>query len=131
MLNVEQSQVKETGLKCNNCYQAQVLYTDPFGWPITARPYASSSTSSRDFLEVSEVINQIVRRACLFSPDEVKKPTTTASTTTTITTANLSFANRKANKAETDEVFKVPVQAAASYSDLVSVMSNFFGKIIK
>ena len=114
-----------------------MLYTDPFGWPITARPYASSSTSSRDFLEVSEVINQIVRRACLFSPDEVKKPTTTASTTTTttttttITTANLSFANRKANKAETDEVFKVPVQAAASYSDLVSVMSNFFGKIIK
>ena len=111
-------------------------YTDSFGWPITALPQSSTSTLER--VEVSEVVNRMVRRACLFSPDEVKKPTTTASTTTTtptttttITTANLSFANRKANKAETDEVFKVPVQAAASYSDLVSVMSNFFGKIIK
>ena len=101
------------------------MYTDPFGWPITARPYASTSTSSRDFLEVSEVINQIVRRACLFKPDEVKKPTTTTTTTTT-TTANLTFANRRANKAEgeTDEVLKEPLQAA-SYSDLVSLFSNF------
>ena len=101
------------------------MYTDPFGWPITARPYASTSTSSRDFLEVSEVINQIVRRACLFKPDEVKKPTTTTTTTTT-TTANLTFANRRANKAEgeTDEVLKEPLQAA-SYSDLVSLISNF------
>ena len=102
------------------------MYTDPFGWPITARPYASTSTSTRDFLEVSEVINQIVRRACLFKPDEVKKPTTTTTTTTT-TTANLTFANRRANKAEgeTDEVLKEPLQAA-SYSDLVSLISNFF-----
>jgi len=107
-----------------------VLYTDHFGWPITARPYASSSTSSRDFLEVSEVINQIVRRACLFNPDEAKKPTAfTTTTTTTITTpmANLTFSKRRANKAEgeTDEVLKEPLQAA-SYSDLVSLISNFF-----
>ena len=74
---------------------------------------------------MSEVINQIVRRACLFKPDEVKKPTTTTTTTTT-TTANLTFANRRANKAEgeTDEVLKEPLQAA-SYSDLVSLISNF------
>ena len=112
-----------------------MLYTDHFGWPITARPYASSSTSGRDFLEVSEVINQIVRRACLFNPDEAKKPTafTTTTTTTTITTptANLTFAKRRANKAEgeTDEALKEPVQATASYSDLVSLFKvQFFLK---
>ena len=102
------------------------MYTDHFGWPITALPYASTSTGTRDFREGSEVINQIVRRACLVKPDEVKKPTTTPTTTTT-TTANLTFANRRANKAEgeTDEVLKEPLQAA-SYSDLVSLISNFF-----
>ena len=111
----------------NICYQAQVLYTDHFGWPITARPYASTSASSRDFLEVSEVINQLVWRACLFNPDENKKPTvttTTASTTTTTTTANLS-ANRRAKdaKEEKDDVFKEPVSVqAASY--LVSLISK-------
>ena len=105
------------------------MYTDHFGWPITALPYASTSTSTRDFLEVSEVINQIVRRACLFKPDEAKKLTTTAftttTTTTTTTTANLS-ANRRANKAEgeVDEALKEPLQTA-SYSDLVSLISNF------
>ena len=79
---------------------------------------------------MSEVINQIVRRACLFKPDEAKKLTTafttaTTTTTTTTTTANL-FANRRANKAEgePDEVLKEPLQAA-SYSDLVSLISNF------
>ena len=110
------------------------MYTDPFGWPITALPYASTGTSTRDFLEVSEVINKIVRRACLFKPDEVKKPTTTTTittttTTTTTTTANLS-ANRRAKKAEgeTDEVLKEPLQAA-SYSDLVSLISNFLERL--
>ena len=100
-------------------------YTDSFGWPITARPY--SSTSTFGLLEVSEVLNQIVRRACEFKPVEAKKLTTTAftTTTTTTTTANLS-AKRRANKAEgeTDEVLKEPLQAAL-YSDLVSLFSNF------
>ena len=108
-------------------------YTDSFGWPITARPY--SSTSTFGLLEVSEVLNQIVRRACEFKPVEAKKLTTTAftTTTTTTTTANLS-AKRRANKAEgeTDEALKEPVQATASYSDLVSLFKvQFFEKIIK
>ena len=106
-------------------------YTDSFGWPITARPYASTSTLEQ--VEVSEVLNKIVQRACLFTPYEDKKPnvfTTPVSTTTfttTTTTANLSFANRRAKGAEgeTDEILKEPVQAAASYSDLVSLISNF------
>ena len=102
-------------------------YTDSFGWPITARPYASTSTLEQ--VEVSEVLNKIVQRACLFTPYEDKKPNvfTTPVSTTTTTTANLSFANRRAKGAEgkTDEILKEPVQAAASYSDLVSLISNF------
>ena len=94
--------------------------SDHFGWPITARSFAATST--RQFVEVSEVMNQMVRRACLFRPAEVKKPTvrTTASTptTTTATTPNGSFAN----SVEKDDVLKKPVKAA---SDLVSLISNF------
>ena len=102
--------------------------SDHFGWPITARPFAATST--RQFVEVSEVMNQMVRRACLFRPAEVKKPTvrTTASTTTTTTatTPNGSFANSRAKSVEKekDDVLKEPVQAV-SYPDLVSLISNF------
>ena len=101
--------------------------SDPFGWPITACPYAS--TSSMEFIEVSEVISQMVRRACLFRPAEDQRATTVSTTTTTITTANLSLANRRIKSAEgeKDEVLKEPVvQAAVSYSDLVSLISNFW-----
>ena len=105
--------------------------SDHFGWPITARPFAATST--RQFVEVSEVMNQMVRRACLFRPAEVKKPTvrttastttTTTTTTTTATTPNGSFANSRAISVEKekDDVLKEPVQAA---SDLVSLISNF------
>ena len=68
----------------------------------------------------------MVRRACLFRPAEDKR-VTTASTTTT-TTANFSLANRRVKIAEDEkaEVLKEPVaQAAVSYSDLVSLISNF------
>ena len=105
-----------------------MLYTDHFGWPITACPYAS--TSNVEFIEVSEVISQMVRRACLFRPAEDQRATTVSTTTTTITTANLSLANRriKSVEGEKDDVSKEPVvQAAASYSysDFVSLISNF------
>ena len=107
--------------------------SDHFGWPITARHFAATST--RQFVEVSEVMNQMVRRACLFRPAEVKKPTvrttasttTTTTTTTTATTPNGSFANSRAKSVEKekDDVLKEPVQAV-SYPDLVSLISNFF-----
>ena len=94
--------------------------SDHFGWPITARPFAATST--RQFIEVSEVMNQMVRRACLFRPVEDQ---TTVSTTTTTTTPNLS-ANRRVKSVEGDkEVSKAPVvQATASYlyPDLVSLI---------
>ena len=105
-----------------------MLYNDHFGWPITARSY--SSTGTRELIEVSEVVNQMVRRACLFRPAEDQRATasTTTTTTTTTTTLNRSSANRRVQSAEgeKDEILKEPVvQAAVSYSDLVSLISNF------
>ena len=95
--------------------------SDHFGWPITARPFAATST--RQFIEVSEVMNQMVRRACLFRPVEHQ---TTVSTTTTTTTAHNLSANRRVKSVEGDkEASKVPVvQATAShlYPDLVSLI---------
>ena len=101
--------------------------SDHFGWPITARPFAATST--RQFVEVSEVMNQMVRRACDFNQVEVKNPMAASTTTTTTTsTPNLSFANgRPRSGKEKDDVLKEPVQAA-SYPDLVSLISNFFLK---
>ena len=100
--------------------------SDHFGWPITARPFGATGT--RQFIEVAEVLSQMVRRACLFRPAEDKRATATTitTTTTTTTTANLSLANRRVKSAEgEDEGLKEPVvQAAASYSDLVSLISN-------
>ena len=109
--------------------------TDHFGWPITARPFASTSTFER--VEVSEVLSQIVQRACDFKPAEFKKSifttttttstttTATTTTTTTTTTVNRPFANSRPKSAEgeKDDILKEPVQAAAS--DLVSLISNF------
>ena len=104
-----------------------MLYNDHFGWPITARSY--SSTGTRELIEVSEVVNQMVRRACLFRPAEDQRATASTTTTTTTTTAlNRSLSNRRAQSAEAekDEILKEPVvQAAVSYSDLVSLISNF------
>ena len=105
--------------------------SDHFGWPITARPFAATST--RQFIEVSEVMNQMVRRACLFRPVENKRATTASTTTTTTTTTNVSLSNRrvKSEEGEKDEVLKEPVQAVASYSDLVSLISNLVEKFCK
>ena len=103
-----------------------MLYNDHFGWPITARSY--SSTGTRELIEVAEVLNQMVRRACLFKPvEDQRTDLTTASTTitTTTTTVNLSLSNRrvKSSEWEKDDVLKEPVQAVAS--DLVSLISKF------
>ena len=103
--------------------------SDHFGWPITARPFGATGT--RQFIEVAEVLSQMVRRACLFRPAENKMATTASTTTTTTTTTtNVSLSNRrvKSEEGEKDEVLKEPVQAVASYSDLVSLISNLVDK---
>ena len=105
--------------------------SDHFGWPITARPFGATGT--RQFIEVAEVLSQMVRHACLFRPVENKRATTASTTTTTTTTTNVSFSNRrvKSEEGEKDEVLKESVQAVASYSDLVSLISNLVEKFCK
>ena len=116
--------------------------SDHFGWPITARPFGATGT--RQFIEVAEVLSQMVRRACLYRPAEDKRTSTasttitTTTTTTTITstttTTNASLANRrvKNTEGEKDEVLKEPVAlTGASYSDLVSLISNLMEKFCK
>ena len=108
--------------------------SDHFGWPITARPFGATGT--RQFIEVAEVLSQMVRRACLFRPAEDKRASTasTTITITTITTTNASLANRrvKNTEGEKDEVLKEPVAlTGASYSDLVSLISNLMEKFCK
>ena len=109
--------------------------SDHFGWPITARPFGATGT--RQFIEVAEVLSQMVRRACLFRPAEDKRATTatttTTITTTTTTTTNVSLANRrvKSEEGETHEALKEPVvQAVVSYSNLVSLIINLVEKSV-
>ena len=116
MFSVDQSQVLKICKVFINFYQAQVWYSDHFGWPITARPYASTST--QDFVEVSEVLNQIVRRACLFKPLEDIKPST-------VSTSTISTSAPTKSRAKVAETLKEPVQAVLSYPDLVSLISTF------
>ena len=111
--------------------------SDHFGWPITAHPFGATGT--RQFIEVAEVLSQMVRRACLFGPAEDKRASTASTTitttiTSTTTTTNASLANRrvKSTEGEKDEVLKEPVAlTGASYSDLVSLISNLMEKFCK
>ena len=112
--------------------------SDHFGWPITARPFGATGT--RQFIEVAEVLSQMVRRACLYRPAEDKRTSTASTTittttiTSTTTTTNASLANRrvKNTEGEKDEVLKEPVAlTGASYSDLVSLISNLMEKFCK
>ena len=79
-------------------------------------------------IEISEVLNQMVRRACLFEVEKMKPApiiTTTTATTTTITTTT---AYRRKGKAEVTaevatemEMDQVLVQSVeAAYPNLVS-----------
>ena len=99
--------------------------SDHFGWPITARPYASTST--RQFVEISEVMNQIVRRACLFKSPEVKKPT--VPTTTTTATTTITTASRRSKAEEVEVVEKELIASSYSYSDLVSLVMKVYKRL--
>ena len=89
-------------------------YTDAFGWPITALPQSSTSTLER--VEVSEVVNRMVQRACDFEP--VKKLTTMPTTTATAKTTTASTLTVKSRfKDVVEEVKEVLTE---SYPDLVS-----------
>ena len=106
-------------------------YTDAFGWPITARPLSSTGTLER--VEVSEVLNKMVQRACEFEP--VKKLTTTASVTSTTTTASTfsaksRFKDDAISMEEVKEILAERVAPSFSYPDLVSFCFLFYRSII-
>ena len=92
-------------------------YTDSFGWPITALPQSSTSTLER--VEVSEVVNRMVQRACEFEP--VKKFTTMPTTTATASTTTASTVTVKSRfKDVVEEMKEVLAESVSSYPDLVS-----------
>ena len=79
-------------------------------------------------IEIAEVLNEIVKRACVFEKPKVKM--STAATTNTITTttayrnvkAELTAKNEAATEKEMDQVLVQPVEAA--YPNLVSIFSK-------
>ena len=102
---------------------------DHFGFPINVHPFSAVGTSEK--LEIAEVLNQMVRKACVFErPKTVPTTTTTATTTTAVTTAT---AHRKVksmpkNEAsveviekKVDQVLAQTVATETAYSSLVSI----------
>ena len=102
---------------------------DHFGFPINVHPFSAVGTSEK--LEIAEVLNQMVRKACVFErPKTVPTTTTTATTTTEATTAT---AHRKVksmpkNEAsveviekKVDQVLAQTVATETAYSSLVSI----------
>ena len=109
--------------------QAQVWNQDHLGFPINARPTSAIGTLEK--VEIAEVLNQIVQRACDFEKPKAKSTPPTITTTTTTTTA----AYRKAKveveaeakdeaEKEVDRVLVQPVVVEAAYPNLVSNSNN-------
>ena len=87
-----------------------------------------SAIGTLEKIEIAEVLNEIVKRACLFEKPKATPPPTTTTTTTTATTAyRKAKVEAKAKdevKAfkteEADRVLVQPVVAEAAYPNLVS-----------
>ena len=103
---------------------------DHFGFPINARPFSAIGTLEK--IDIAEVLNQMIRRACDFEKPKVKMtaPTTATTTTTTTTTAYRKLkAEVKANdetviEKEVDKVLAQPVVVEAAYPNLVSIINQ-------
>ena len=114
--------------------RAQVWNQDHFGFPINARPYSAIGTMEK--IEIAEVLNQMVRKACNFEKPKTKMTSPTATTTTTTTTTATTTTAYRKLKTEAKEVAAIekdvvrdqvllePVIAEATYPNLVSI----FGK---
>ena len=105
---------------------------DHFGFPINVHPFSAVGTSEK--LEIAEVLNQMVRKACVFErPKTVPTTTTTTTATTTTTEATTATAHRKVksmpkNEAsveviekKVDQVLAQTVATETAYSSLVSI----------
>ena len=99
---------------------------DHFGFPINARPFSAIGTLEK--VEIAEVLNQMVKRACEYEKPKIKMTVpTTNTTTTTTTTTTTAYRKGKTEAKEDVEVFKAeelvqPVQAA--YPNLVSIVNQ-------
>ena len=83
-------------------------------------------------IDIAEVINQMVRRACLFEkPKNTRSTTATATATTTITTTTTAYRSKVKNQGKAndevfiekgvDQVLAQPVVVKEAYPNLVSI----------
>ena len=88
-----------------------------------------SAIGTLEKIEIAEVLNEMVKRACLFEKLKITPPTATTTTSATTTTA---YRNTKNQAKATDEAFieqKVdqvlvePILSEAAYPNLVSIIN--------
>ena len=106
--------------------------TDHFGFPINARPFSAIGTLEK--IDIADVLNQMIRRACDFEKPKVKVSIPTAATTTTATTttttayrkvkAEVKAKDEIAFEKEVDKVLAQPVVVEAAYPNLVSIINQ-------
>ena len=84
-------------------------------------------------IDIAEVLNQIVKKACDFEKPKAKVSTPTAATTTATTTtttayrktmAEVTVKDEAAIEKDVDRVLMQPVVAEAAYPNLVSIFSK-------
>ena len=84
-------------------------------------------------IDIAEVLNQIVKKACDFEKPKAKVSTPTAATTTTTTTTTTAYRktmgevtakDEAAIEKDVDRVLMQPVVAEAAYPNLVSIFSK-------
>ena len=101
---------------------------DHFGFPINARPFSAIGTLEK--IDIAEVLNQMIRRACDFEKPKVKMTAPTTATTTTTTTAyrkvkaEVKAKDEIAFEKEVDKVLAQPVVVEAAYPNLVSIINQ-------
>ena len=106
--------------------------TDHFGFPINARPFSAIGTLEK--IDIADVLNQMIRRACDFEKPKVKVSIPTAATTTTATTttttayrkvkADVKAKDEIAFEKEVDKALAQPVVVEAAYPNLVSIINQ-------
>ena len=88
-----------------------------------------SAIGTLEKVEIAEVLNEMVRRACNFEKPKNTMPTTTS---TTSTTSTIAYRSKKNQAKATDEAFieqKVdqvlvePILSEAAYPNLVSIIN--------
>ena len=78
-------------------------------------------------IDIAEVLNQIVKKACDFEKPKAKVSTPTVATTTATTTAyrkTITVKDEAAIEKDVDRVLMQPVVAEAAYPNLVSIFSK-------